>query len=79
MRNLLALFAVLLLTFCGVGWWRAWYSVDTQPSLTGRIAFRVEIDVIKISTDAADTWTWATKAKSEDETKKSEEPKKKAE
>ena len=32
MRNLLALFALLLLTFVGVGYWRTWYSVEGQPT-----------------------------------------------
>jgi hypothetical protein len=32
MRNLLALFAMVVLVFAGVGWYRDWYRVQTTPS-----------------------------------------------
>jgi len=72
MRNMLALFAVLLLTFLGVGWWRTWYNVDGEPSTAGRVAFRVEIDVQKVGGDIADGWRYVTGSGTKESEEKAE-------
>jgi len=35
MRNLLALSAALVLAFAGIGWYRGWYKVETEPATGG--------------------------------------------
>jgi hypothetical protein len=54
MRNLLAGLAVLTLLFAGLGWYRSWYTVHGAPADSGKLAFRVEVDLVKVGTDAAD-------------------------
>jgi hypothetical protein len=58
MRNLLALLAALLLLFCGLGWWRSWYSVQPEPAESGRSAFHVEVDRVKIGNDLIAAARW---------------------
>jgi hypothetical protein len=52
MRNLLALLAAIVLIFLGVGGWRGWYGVTRQESDLGKVAFRFEIDAVRIGSDA---------------------------
>jgi hypothetical protein len=52
MRNLLALLAAVVLIFLGVGAWRGWYGVTRQTSDLGKVAFRFEIDAVRIGQDA---------------------------
>jgi hypothetical protein len=54
MRNLLALFALLLVGFCGASYYRGWCSVESLPSESGKSAFRVEFDRTKIAGDVRD-------------------------
>ena len=35
MRNLLALSAAAVLAFAGIGWYRGWYKVETEPATGG--------------------------------------------
>jgi hypothetical protein len=52
MRNLLALFALALLTIVGVGWYLGWYKVGSQPaSVPGQHRVNIDIDTNKIDTD----------------------------
>jgi hypothetical protein len=52
MRNLLALFAVALLSIVGVGWYLGWYKVGSQPaSVPGQHRVNIDIDTNKIGTD----------------------------
>ncbi len=51
MRNLLAILAILILLFSGLGFWRGWYLVESLPAESGRCAFRVEIDYQKLGID----------------------------
>ena len=52
MRNLLALLAAVVLIFLGVGAWRGWYGVTRQTSDLGKVAFRFEIDTVRLGQDA---------------------------
>ena len=52
MRNLLALIAAIVLIFLGLGAWRGWYGVTRQESDLGKVAFRFEIDAVRIGSDA---------------------------
>jgi hypothetical protein len=51
-RNLLALLAASVLIFLGLGAWRGWYGVTRQTSDLGKVAFRFEIDAVRIGQDA---------------------------
>ena len=52
MRNLLAFLAAIVLIFLGLGAWRGWYGVTRQESELGKVAFRLEIDAVRIGSDA---------------------------
>lgn len=58
MRNTLATLAALLILFGGLGAARNWYTVEGQPAETGRFAFRVEFDAIKVGSDVTDALRW---------------------
>ena len=51
MRNLLALFALLLLVFVGVGWFLDWYQVRSDPAPTGHQNVNIDINSTKIIAD----------------------------
>jgi hypothetical protein len=51
MRNLLALLAALLLLFAGVGWYRDWFKVHSQPTSPGHRNVNIDIDTHKIGQD----------------------------
>lgn len=52
MRNMLALFAVALLTVIGLGWYLGWYKVSSQPaSVPGQHSVQIDIDTHKIGND----------------------------
>jgi len=51
MRNLLALFAAVLLMFLGVGWYLGWYNVKAAPAPPGHRAVNIDVDTNKISED----------------------------
>jgi hypothetical protein len=51
-RNLLALLAASVLIFLSLGAWRGWYGVARQTSDLGKVAFRFEIDAVRIGQDA---------------------------
>ena len=52
MRNLLAFLAAFVLIFLGLGAWRGWYGITRQTSDLGKVAFRFEIDAVRIGSDA---------------------------
>ena len=52
MRNLLAFMAAVVLIFLGLGAWRGWYAVTRQTSDLGKVAFRFEVDAVRIGQDA---------------------------
>jgi hypothetical protein len=52
MRNMLALFAAVLLTVVGLGWYLDWYKVRSQPaSVPGQHSLNIDINTNKIGTD----------------------------
>jgi len=51
MRNMLAFLAALFLIFAGLGAWRGWYGVESQKADTGKFAFRVEVNGLKVLDD----------------------------
>jgi len=54
MRNLLACLAAFTLITSITGWCRAWYTVESAPSDLGKMAFRVEVDQLRIASDAVE-------------------------
>jgi hypothetical protein len=52
-RNLLALVAVLVLAFAGIGWYRGWYKVETEPSTPGHQSVNIDFNRDKIVEDSA--------------------------
>jgi hypothetical protein len=53
MRNLLALAAFLVLAFAGIGWYRGWYKVETEPSTPGHQSVNIDFNRDKIVEDSA--------------------------
>ena len=53
MRNLLALAAFLVLVFAGIGWYRGWYKVATEPSTPGHQSVNIDFNRDKIVEDSA--------------------------
>lgn len=51
MRNMLALLALSLLIFAGIGWWLDWYQIRSQTGLTGHQSVNIDINGSKISSD----------------------------
>jgi hypothetical protein len=51
MRNVLALFAAVMLLVAGVGWYRGWYRVQNSPAPPGHHAVNIDIDKDKIGKD----------------------------
>ena len=52
MRNLLALAAALVLAFAGIGWYRGWYKVETEPSTPGHQSVNIDFNRDKIVEDS---------------------------
>lgn len=51
MRNLLALFALTLLLFAGIGWFRDWYQIKTGAASAGHQSVNIDIHGAKIISD----------------------------
>ena len=52
MRNLLALSAALVLAFAGIGWYRGWYKVETEPATGGHQTVNIDFNRDKIVEDS---------------------------
>src|SRR5438105_15240783 len=52
MRNLLALSAALVIAFAGIGWYRGWYKVETEPVQGGHQSVNIDFDRDKIVQDS---------------------------
>jgi hypothetical protein len=50
MRNLLALAALALVAFAGLGWYFGWYTIETTATPTGR-HISIDVDSTKIRED----------------------------
>ena len=53
MRNLLAFAAALVLAFAGIGWYRGWYKVESEPSKAGHQSVNIDFNRDKIAEDSA--------------------------
>lgn len=51
MRNLLALLALAVIVFAGLGWWLDWYQIRSQTGITGNQSVNIDINGSKISSD----------------------------
>src|SRR2546428_358069 len=52
MRNLLALFAVVILVFAAVGWYLDWYKIKTEPAPAGHHHVNIDFNGPKIREDS---------------------------
>jgi hypothetical protein len=53
MRNLLAFAAALVLAFAGIGWYRGWYKVESEPTSPGHQSVNIDFNRYKIVEDSA--------------------------
>jgi len=53
MRNLLAFAAALVLAFAGIGWYRGWYKVESEPTSPGHQSVNIDFNRDKIVEDGA--------------------------
>ena len=51
MRNLLALAALGLIVFFGLGWFLGWYQIHTTPTADGHRQIEIDLDTNKIKND----------------------------
>jgi len=51
MRNLLAVFALALIGFAAIGWYRGWYAIETAPTANGGRNINIDVNSAKIKTD----------------------------
>ena len=72
MRNLLALFGLLVIVFGVVGWYRGWYEIGSATGKDGQKQFQVSIDSGKITSDVKSATRKVGELRSEDG--ESEEP-----
>jgi hypothetical protein len=52
MRNLLALFALVILIFAGLGWYLDWYKIKTEPAAAGHHQVNIDFNGTKIRDDS---------------------------
>jgi hypothetical protein len=53
MRNLLALGALALLVFLGLGWYLGWYRIQSTPTADGHRQINIDLNTNKIKTDVS--------------------------
>jgi hypothetical protein len=51
MRNMLAFLAALTLTVGGIGWYRDWFHIQSQPTAPGTRSVEIDINTKKIGED----------------------------
>jgi hypothetical protein len=54
MRNLLALFGLLVIGFVGVGWYMGWYKLSVTKSSDGHLEIKTDVDTKKVGADSSD-------------------------
>lgn len=54
MRNLLALFGLLVIGFVGVGWYMGWYKLSVTKSSDGNLEIKTNVDTKKVGADSSD-------------------------
>ena len=52
MRNLLALLALAILAFAGIGWYLDWYKIKTEPAPAGHHHVNIDFNGTKIRDDS---------------------------
>ena len=53
MRNLLALFGLLVIGFAGTGWYMGWYKLSVTRSTEGNLEIKADVDTKKVTTDTS--------------------------
>ena len=51
MRNLLALFGLLIIGFVGIGWYMGWYKLSVSKSSDGNLEIKTNVDTKKVGAD----------------------------
>jgi hypothetical protein len=68
MRNLLALAALAVLAFLGLGWYLGWYKVLSESAADGHRQIQIDVNTNKIKTDVGkgetEVHNWLTEHKS---------------
>ncbi|QJW94068.1 hypothetical protein [Frigoriglobus tundricola] len=54
MRNLLALFGLLVLGFGGGGWYLGWYKLSVTRGIDGNLEIKTDVDTKKVTTDSSE-------------------------
>jgi hypothetical protein len=54
MRNLLALFGLLVVGFAGIGWHMGWYKLSFTRGTDGNLEIKTDVDTKKVETDSTD-------------------------
>lgn len=54
MRNLLALFGLLIIGFVGIGWYMGWYKLSVSKSSDGNLEIKTNVDTKKVGADSSD-------------------------
>jgi hypothetical protein len=54
MRNLLALFGLLIIGFVGIGWYMGWYKLSVTKSSDGNLEIKTNVDTKKVGADSSD-------------------------
>ena len=53
MRNLLALFGLLVIGFAGTGWYMGWYKLSVSRSTDGNLEIKADVNTKKVGTDTS--------------------------
>ena len=53
MRNLLALFGLLVIGFAGTGWYMGWYKLSYSRNTDGNIQIKTDLDTKKVESDSS--------------------------
>ena len=53
MRNLLALFGLLVIGFAGTGWYMGWYKLSYSRTTDGTIQIKTDVDAKKVESDSS--------------------------
>ena len=53
MRNLLALAALVVIGFLGLGWYLGWYKVQSAPTADGHRQIQIDLNTDKIKNDVS--------------------------
>ncbi|MBN9122680.1 MAG: hypothetical protein J0I06_26630 [Planctomycetes bacterium] len=54
MRNVLALFGLLIIGFVGLGWYMGWYKLSVSRTADGNLEIKTDVNTKKVGADASD-------------------------